>query len=304
MSKKKLRKYSFYYLLLWIAYLICIIITRLTGLSVRPIVVLTFRLVAYFYPVIIIGYSIWNIKDEESFRNICFGIYLTAAFIITLVFIIIRIIPLRMERGMECGYLQITDSSNFPEPDQYFYAEPTAFIFMEYFQWDAEHDIHFLEETYDTSFTLAEDKGDDINRYHSFEHPEIAVRIYYHELHGSIDDYQYQLTSNIARKYCQDQGLSWEYKQQGRYEGNICFILHDDDLEYYALHLAAIITEALQDPFYKSNVGWISIELNENECETIYFGDYALFKVKGLPSDFYSESQNVLELLKKGKKIF
>lgn len=300
MTREKLKKWCCYYLLLWLVALICIGVTQLTGLSIRPIVELVFRLTAYFYPVSIMGYSIWNMKDEESFRNICFGIYLAVFFLITAVFILFVILPMKMERRMDCGYLQITDSSNFPDADIYFFAEPKALLFMEYFDWDVEHDIYILEYKYNTTFTVAENRGDGIKRYCPLEHPEINVRIYFYDEYGITDDYEYQLTSNIALKYYKEHGLSWDYKYVGNYAGNIWFILHeDDDLEQYAYDVAAMIAEALKDPFYKDNVGGISIEIIDNGWNTLYFGDYQPFMKSDFTPDYYTDPQNVLAELRK-----
>ena len=303
MTREKLKKWCCYYLLLWLGAFICIGVTQLTVLSIRPIVELVFRLTAYFYPVSIMGYSIWNMKDEESFRNICFGIYLAVFFLITVVFILFLILPMKMERRMDCGYLQITDSSNFPDADIHFFAEPKALLFMEYFDWDVEHDIYILEYKYNTTFTVAENRGDGINRYSPFEHPEIAVRVYFRDIYGIVDDYQYQLTSNIALKYYKEKGLLWEYRHVDDYEGNIGFIVKDDDnLEQYAQDLASMVAEALKDPFYKDNVGWLNIGVAENTWEMLAFGDYLPFKENGISPDFYSDDQNVLNELKKWTK--
>lgn len=127
----------------------------------------------------------------------------------------------------------------------------------------------------------------------------------FYDEYGATDDYEYQLTSNIALKYYKEHGLSWDYKYVGNYAGNIWFILHeDDDLEQYAYDVAAMIAEALKDPFYKDNVGGISIEIIDNGWNTLYFGDYQPFMKSDFTPDYYTAPQNVLAELRKWMGIY
>lgn len=300
MNKKKIKKYSIYYLILWIVFLIGYLLTQRSDIEYRPNTIVLCAVIFYSYPVILCGYVIYHSKLSTWIRRICLIAYFSLMSLISIaVFFFMSTMPL--EHKMNCGYLELRQSG-FLTATKYSYAEPKAIFFMKSFTWDAAHDIHILESTHQTKFTLAEDQGDGIPRYQPQEHPEIAVRIYSYLIDGTMDDYQYKLTSAIALDYYQKNALRWDYEWSDSREGYLTFLIHDDDdLNQYADDLSAIIATAMQDPFYQSEVGYITLKMDYGTFFSLYFGDYIPFRKKGIPKDYYADPKNILALFEEKK---
>jgi hypothetical protein len=291
MKKMSLKRWWLLYGFLLLSFLIIGKIAGLFHVVYRPVVIRLVQVIFYLFPAILLGNWLNSLfKRRRVWWVICMTFYGVAVLFNMLLFLLFFYVP--EERGMRCGYLELVQG-NFLQASTRSYAEPKAIFFMRPFQWDPEHDIHILQYTYQMQFTLAEDQGDGINRYNPEGYPDLAVRIYFYNRDGVTSDFQYKLTSGIVLDYCKEHQLSWNYEMDDYYEGNMEILIdNNDNLEEYSADLAAIITKALEDPFFKSNQGWISVRIEE-EHSSLGFG------MPGrVPVDFYADQEHILAKLK------
>lgn len=269
---------------------------RQAELFYRPSVIVFLTFAGFAGAAIFIGRLVWYLCVYSTACKVlyCLACVFTAGILcLTLAF------RLPTEQKMDCGYLELRQG-HFLDETEYSYAEPRYGLFMQYFVWDVPHEIHILESQYATEFTEAPSEGDGVRRYIPSAHPNIAVEIANYDVTGTIDDYQYQLTASYIFRYYRAHKLCWDYEEGRHYRGDTIFVLHKtDDLQAFAKDIAGMIAEAVQDPFYDTQVGWISVKSDTEYAveKGIYFGNYIPFLEKSLPPDYYADWENVLPVL-------
>lgn len=266
----------------------------------RPIVVVPFAVVLYLLPVITGGYLVWHIGKRKWLKLSLRVLYCIAAAIVSAAAMLSFCIWLPQEKRMDCGYIEI-GRSEFLEATQYTYYEPRYGVFMKQFEWDAEHEIHLLEQEYGITFTQVPGQADGIRRYRPEGYPDIAVRIYSYGPYGSIDDFQYKVASSYYLRCYEESGMQWEYQYgEDYYEGAFTLVYRTgDDLGQLAQDASKLIESACHDPLFTDRPGWLSVydEQSKRDC-TLYFGGYKPFEEKGLPSDYFTDFEKVLQKLK------